>query len=74
VNESCDLDALVTAMRIRGVSGPEVDRIDSIGAEVGDVGPSLLGLDLEGACGTERLDGGRAGYDSGWRRIAQYLD
>ena len=46
VDERRDLDELVAAVRVSGVPGPEVDRVDPVRGEVRDVRPCLLGLHL----------------------------
>ena len=52
MHERRDLDLLVAAMRISRVPGAEVDRVDAVRREVGDVRPGLLGRDFRAPAST----------------------
>jgi GTPase len=74
VGEAVDLDALVSPMRLRRVSGAEIDGVDPALREVRDVGPCLLGLERACAGGEQRLhERALRRHGARWR-VARDLD
>ena len=74
VNECRDLDELVAGVRVARVAGAEVDGVDAVPREVGDVRPRLLRLDLEIARRPELLDEGRLRRHASGRRVPDHLE
>ena len=73
MHERRDLDELVAPVRVPGVPGTEVDSVDPVRREVGDVRPGLLRLDRARAGRDERVDE-RALHDTAGRRMARDLE